>query len=111
MSKLPLSICNYPGCSNRVPKGYCATHKGYRLNPHLDKIYRSREWREASLEYRRNNPLCVLCYKEGRVVAAHSVDHINPVVEGGDFWDKSNWQSLCKSHHSKKTRKELNERR
>lgn len=111
MSKAPLTLCNHPGCPNRVPKGYCDQHKPKRLKPELDKLYKSREWTQASREYRRDNPICVECRSEGRIVAAHCVDHINPVAEGGSFWDKSNWQSLCKTHHHRKSAKELNARR
>ena len=42
------------------------------------------------------------CAKEGRTVAAQVVDHIVP--HRGDpalFWDRTNWQGLCKSHHSR----------
>ena len=42
--------------------------------------------------------------KEGRYVLATDVDHIVP--HRGDpvlFWDQSNWQALCHSHHSIKT--------
>jgi 5-methylcytosine-specific restriction protein A len=45
--------------------------------------------------------------KEGRYVKATDVDHIVP--HRGDkklFWDESNWQALCHSHHSIKTRNE-----
>ena len=42
--------------------------------------------------------------KEGRYTKATVVDHIQP--HRGDpklFWDQSNWQSLCKRCHDKKT--------
>lgn len=67
------------------------------------KIYNNR-WRKASKAYLKDNPLCVHCKKEDRLTPATEVDHIIP--HGGDmkrFWDKSNWQSLCKKCHSKKT--------
>jgi 5-methylcytosine-specific restriction protein A len=38
------------------------------------------------------------CYDEGRTTAAYQVDHVVP--HRGDqllFWDRSNWQSLCRS--------------
>lgn len=53
-------------------------------------------------------PLCVMCSAEGVTTAAEVVDHIKP--HRGDqqlFWDQSNWQSLCKTHHdSDKARQE-----
>ncbi len=41
-----------------------------------------------------------MCKASKQVTAATVVDHIQP--HGGDqdlFWDESNWQSLCKTHH------------
>nr|WP_258536290.1 HNH endonuclease signature motif containing protein [Comamonas kerstersii] len=43
-----------------------------------------------------------MCAAEGRVTVATVVDHIVP--HRGDqslFWRRSNWQSLCSTHHSK----------
>lgn len=65
------------------------------------------KWRKARKYFLQDNPLCVHCEKEGRVVPATDVDHIIP--HKGDmnlFWDQSNWQSLCKECHSRKTVKE-----
>ena len=41
-----------------------------------------------------------MCEVEGHVTAATVVDHIIP--HRGDenlFWERDNWQSLCKLHH------------
>lgn len=56
------------------------------------------EWQKARLEHLRRHPLCVMC--QPRCVQATVVDHIKP--HQGDpvlFWDRKNWQSLCKPHH------------
>jgi 5-methylcytosine-specific restriction protein A len=69
-------------------------------------IYNYR-WHKARDRYLIEHPLCVECLNNNRVVAAEEVDHIQP--HRGDyklFWDESNWQSLCVSHHSQKTAKE-----
>lgn len=58
----------------------------------------------ASRRYLRDNPLCVMCKNNGRFVEATVVDHI--VLHRGNqklFWDKNNWQALCKPCHDKKT--------
>ena len=50
------------------------------------------------------HPLCAFCQAEGKVVPATVVDHIIP--HRGDqrlFWDQTNWESLCKGCHDKKT--------
>jgi hypothetical protein len=49
---------------------------------------------------------CRECGKAGGVVAAEEVDHILPKVRGGRD-DENNLQSLCKSHHSQKTAREV----
>ncbi len=62
------------------------------------------KWRKMRVAFLRQHPLCVKCEKAGRVELARVVDHIRP-HRGNDalFWDVSNWQPLCRSHHSSKT--------
>lgn len=58
-------------------------------------------WQKAREAFLLANPLCVMCKAEGRPVPAKVVDH--KVPHKGDqklFWDRKNWQSLCKHHHS-----------
>lgn len=65
------------------------------------------KWQKAREGFLRSHPLCVMCEAEGRVTAATVVDHKTP--HRGDkslFWDKSNWQSLCATHHSRDKQRE-----
>lgn len=66
------------------------------------------KWQRARAEYLAQHPLCVMCERQGRVVASTVVDHIEP--HKGDpklFWRRSNWQALCKPcHDSVKQRQE-----
>lgn len=58
-------------------------------------------WQQARARHLREHPLCVMCLAEEHVTVATVVDHIEP--HRGDevkFWDESNWQSLCATHHS-----------
>lgn len=58
------------------------------------------KWQQAREGFLRANPLCVLHEKLGRLVPATVVDHIVP--HKGDralFWDRANWQPLCKQCH------------
>ncbi|MBY0474205.1 MAG: HNH endonuclease [Nitrosomonas sp.] len=58
------------------------------------------KWQQAREGFLKKHPLCVDHESRGQVVAAKIVDHIVP--HRGDmklFWDRSNWQSLCKTCH------------
>lgn len=71
-------------------------------------------WKKARDGHLRSNPLCEDHKKRGDLVPATVVDHIEPpkimdAVESGDperiaaaralFWNRANWQSLCKLCH------------
>lgn len=105
----PKSICNYPGCQSLTYDRYCEKHKKEMIriqNDRTAKMY-TYQWRKASKEFLKKHPLCVHCEREARLTPATEVDHIKP--HGGDrklFWNKNNWQPLCKSCHSKKTAEE-----
>lgn len=67
----------------------------------------SYKWQKAREQHLQDQPLCVMCQAQGRVTAASVVDHIVP--HRGDqklFWRRSNWQSLCKTHHSRDKQRE-----
>lgn len=65
-------------------------------------------WQRARSTYLKCHPLCVMCERENKIVAATVVDH--KVPHKGDqalFWDTANnWQSLCAAHHNSKTGEE-----
>lgn len=63
-----------------------------------------RRWRQARELFLRAHPLCVACGRHGLVVPATVVDHITPHKGNRKlFWDRSNWQALCKGCHDEKT--------
>ena len=77
------------------------------------RIYDSR-WEKARTGFLLKHPLCVMCAEQGRVVEAKVVDHkvkhgLKAALLSGNaaaitraralFWDKANWQPLCKLHH------------
>ena len=64
-------------------------------------------WQQARLVHLRHEPLCRECLKENRAVKGTDVDHIvRHQMDMGLFWDRSNWQTLCRAHHSAKTARE-----
>lgn len=104
----PMVPCRHPGCPNLVPVGekYCAEHK--ELHPEEVRSAAARgynsKWRRESKKFLKNHPLCQECLKKGIATPATVVDHIVP--HRGDpklFWDRSNWQALCKKCHDRKT--------
>ncbi len=65
-------------------------------------------WQQAREAFLLDHPLCVYCQRKGMTSAASVVDHIE--AHHGDqelFWDRENWQPLCKPcHDSDKQREE-----
>jgi len=105
----PQRPCGHPGCGKLTDAFYCEGHKKesnnyekYRKTAH-QRGYNSK-WRKARKAFLARNPLCVHCKQEGKSTPATVVDHIEP-HKGNQrlFWDKNNWQPLCKTHHDKKT--------
>ena len=52
--------------------------------------------------FERDGWRCVECGKAGRL----ECDHVVPLDRGGDPWDPDNLQTLCRSCHIEKTRRE-----
>ena len=113
MPSKPPRSCNQHGCGILTNDSYCHEHKR-QAQQKQDKErgtahqrgYGSR-WRKARATYLSHRPLCVMCEQEGKIVQAIVVDHKVPHKGDQDlFWDKNNWQPLCKRHHDIKTAKE-----
>lgn len=66
-------------------------------------------WQAARLQWLRKHPLCVYCEREGIIRSGNTVDHIIPHRGNQDlFWDRSNWQTLCATHHNRDKQREEN---
>jgi len=120
-----LKICAASGCEEFALLGlsHCEHHEAARqtkLKARRAKaktseaalmasaLYNDPKWKAARLAFLRAHPLCVDCGELGVIEAATDVDHIMP--HKGDrklFWDRSNWQALCHSCHSRKTAREV----
>lgn len=73
----------------------------------FNKMYQSARWKTRRRLFLKQNPFCVECKKENRLVFAEICDHIAP--HKGDwrlFIDNDNLQPLCKFHHGLKSQKE-----
>lgn len=122
MTSYPLKHCSYPGCGKLFRNSglFCDKHRVIadknreerkRINDKKrdssGKRGYSSAWRRAREGFLAHHPFCVVCEAEGFPRLAVVVDHIVP--HKGDknlFWDKSNWQPLCKHHHDLKTARE-----
>jgi 5-methylcytosine-specific restriction protein A len=82
-----------------------------------EPFYHTQRWRDVrkafllgttTLEDGRlvPNSMCLECYKKGKMVASNTVDHIHRIKDGGDPYDHSNFQALCRTCHDKKSSKE-----
>ena len=104
--------CRHPGCRVAVRTGsYCERHRSERSRgmsasrAEALRFYTSKRWREFRVALLEENPWCVECQRLGSFVRATEVDHIVPRRERPDLsFARTNAQSMCKSHHSAKTR-------
>ena len=100
----PKRPCRHPGCAKLSDGVYCDEHRSLYVRENAAERGYDSKWRGARLRFLRENPLCTQCRKRGKFTPATVVDHIIP--HRGDrrlFWDKNNWQPLCKSCHDRKT--------
>ena len=107
--------CNYINCHNLTKETYCPEHTRARYDKEVDKKRGSayqrgygKKWQRERKLFLVNNPLCIGCKSKGIVTASKVVDHIVP-HRGDDklFWNRRNWQALCKPCHDRKTAKGL----
>ena len=104
MPMKPLKPCRHPGCPELTSDMYCTKHAPlYQRESAHSRGYNSK-WRRISKLYLKAHPLCCECRRQGKLTPATVVDHIVP-HRGNQklMWDGSNWQSLCKQCHDRKT--------
>lgn len=104
MPRKPKRPCRHPGCPNLSDGVYCEAHRKLYARENASERGYDSKWRSARALFLKKNPLCVKCREKGKLTPATVVDHIIP--HRGDpvlFWDRSNWQPLCKDCHDHKT--------
>lgn len=109
--------CKKPGCNGLVRDSKCTVCGPVRRSSSwANKEYDKRRgtasergygtsWRKLRRMVLADNPLCVECEANGRVVVATEVDHILPKARGGDD-SFENLQSMCQTCHRRKTAKD-----
>lgn len=109
MPSLPLRPCTYSGCPKLVARGRCADHQR-APKPIAPRLYDDRRgsstargydrhWGKLRLTVLNENPFCACGMK------AVEVDHKIPKRSGGTD-ERSNLQSICRSCHARKTKRE-----
>lgn len=68
-----------------------------------DNFYQSKQWKDFRKNYLILNPLCRICEQNNTVTEANTVDHIQPIKQGGSRWSTYNLQPLCSKCHAKKS--------
>lgn len=104
-----------------APTRHCRRHGYYRGGrcPSCDRERQAsrptaaargygREWQRESKAFLALNPWCRICEEErGLKTKADLVDHIKPHRgDMGLFWERNNWQPLCRPCHDRKSAKQ-----
>ena len=114
MPARPKSICRHPGCGKLIDApGFCDAHAKQRQRETDSRRGTSTQrgyghrWQQARRVFLAENPLCLACEKVSRLTPATVVDHIDPHKgDASKFWNRGNWQPLCKPCHDAKTARE-----
>ncbi|OGA59965.1 MAG: hypothetical protein A3G81_26010 [Betaproteobacteria bacterium RIFCSPLOWO2_12_FULL_65_14] len=69
----------------------------------MGRLYDRQRWQRVRALQLREFPLCALHLLLGRAVPAVDVDHIKPLKDGGEPFDRDNLRSLCHACHSSVT--------
>ena len=104
---MPHGIPRLCGCGHVVPHGVrCACQvkrdadrkrRADLKRPNATERGYDAQWRQERAAFLKTSPKCVRCGAPAVIV-----DHIQP--HRGDmrkFWDRSNWQALCRGCHSR----------
>ena len=102
--------CHRPGCYRLqpCPAHYRTPFASVRTPSGTNTLYQSRAWRTARAAFLATHPWCCYCWRSSNATPATIVDHRRP--HRGDFtlfWDRGNWQPLCKPCHDAKTARDI----
>lgn len=77
----------------------------------IGSFYSSAAWIKLRNYKRKLNPICEHCIKLNIIEPYHTIDHIKPIIDGGEPLNLDNLQTLCKQCHAIKTGKETAQRK
>jgi 5-methylcytosine-specific restriction enzyme A len=100
--------CPVPGCGAATVSGRCPAHRRSqrRASPYVEPPRPSSTKRGYGREHQRNREAYMaahpICEARGCTEASTDFDHIDGNPRNNPR-DGSNWQMLCRRHHSRKT--------
>jgi len=83
--------------------------KSWAKRPDAPARLSGRKGQQRRARWLSNQPLCVMCQREGFVTLGEAVDHVVPLAKGGAD-DESNLQTLCHAHHQDKSIRDKGQR-
>lgn len=109
MPRGALRPCAHAGCGTLVKSGRCSRHTDNAIvrDPHTKRLYNSPRWQRIRAEQLSKYPCCADCVVRGEIVRATEVDHIYPHRGDAEMFFRGPFQSMCKHHHSSKTKLEV----
>lgn len=86
-------------CGEVTDKARCPVHQLPDLRAR-DRVTRENgaRWKRLSARLRRRQPFCSVCGTPDDL----TVDHVKPLEHGGDPYDETNLDVLCRSHNASK---------
>jgi 5-methylcytosine-specific restriction enzyme A len=75
-------------------------------DPDTKRLYNSKRWQRIRAGHLAKHPYCWMCVRDGKQVKATEVDHVYPHHGDALKFFAGPFQSMCKPHHSMKTRHE-----
>jgi 5-methylcytosine-specific restriction endonuclease McrA len=95
-----LKVCAEAGCTRLIESSRCEQHKRIeRQDAEHHKFYESAAWRKFRLWYAARHPKqCTMCMQHTTRVA---LDHIVPILQGGERFNENNVRWLCFRCHNK----------
>jgi hypothetical protein len=78
----------------------CRRSNWDRYRPAHADVYRTREWTNLRRRVLREEPICAV---EGCGERSTSVDHVQPLADGGEPYDRANCRGMCAKHHKERS--------
>lgn len=112
MPARPLQPCGWPGCIKVQTTRYCVAHerllrrKSSAHIPERQRLY-GRQWRRIRAAQLAKEPWCAQCLREDVYTLATDVHHLVRHEGDPEKFFAGPFESLCHTHHSAETAREV----